>query len=175
MKTQTIKMNRDIIAPSVRAIDPDGNQLGIIPTHLAIKMAEEHELDLVEISGGDIPVCKIMDYGKEQYRKKKLKHQQQINSKRQEMKELYLRPVTDKHDIQIKVSKAHKFLEQGHKVKIGMKFQGREAAHKDVGLAVMNEIVSHFPNRIVEQMPFRNNTIFIIVSPSTKAKTSPSE
>lgn len=170
MKAQTVKMNRDITAPSVRLIDPEGTQLGVIPTHLAIKMAMEHELDLVEINGGEIPVCKIMDWGKEQYRKKKLRNQQQVNSKKQEIKELYLRPVTDKHDIQIKVNKAQKFLEQGHKVKIGMKFQGREIVHKDVGLAVMEEIVQQFQNRMVEQMPFRNNTILIIISPTSKTK-----
>lgn len=167
----TVKMNGEIKAQSVRVIDPEGVQLGIMPTREALRIAEEHELDLVEINGGDIPVCKIMDYGKEQYRKKKLKHQQQVNSKKQELKELYLRPVTSEHDIEIKVSKAQKFLEQGHKVKIGMKFQGREIAHKDVGAAVMEGIIEKFANRTVEHMPFRNNQIQIIVSPTpSKAK-----
>lgn len=171
MKTQTARMNREIREPSVRLIDEEGTQLGIMPTHTALNLAIERELDLVEINAGDIPVCKIMDYGKEQYRKKKLKHQQQINTKKQELKELYLRPVTSSHDIQIKISKAMKFLDQGHKVKIGMKFQGREMAHRDVGQAVMASIVDQFPNRMVESMPFRNNQIQILISPtSTKAK-----
>lgn len=173
MKAQehTVKMNREIKATSVRVIDSTGEQLGIIPLKDALRLAEEQELDLVEINGGEIPVCKILDWGKEQYRKKKLKHQQQVNSKRQELKELYLRPVTSEHDIEIKVSKAHKFLEQGHKVKIGMKFQGREIAHKDVGIAVMEGIIEKFANRTVEHMPFRNNQIQIIVSPTpSKAK-----
>lgn len=172
MKAQenTVKMNRDIRATSVRLIDVAGTQLGIVPLRDALRLAEEQELDLVEINGGDTPVCKIMDYGKEQYRKKKLKHQQQVNSKRQEMKELYLRPVTSSHDIQIKVGKAQKFLEQGHKVKIGMKFQGREIAHREVGQAVMESIVDQFSNRTVESMPFRNNQIQILISPGP-AKT----
>lgn len=172
MKTQnTVRMNRDIRSPSVRVIDNEGNQLGVMPIHTAIKLAEDRQLDLVEINGGDVPVCKILDWGKEQYRKKKLKHQQQANSKKQELKELYLRPVTGSHDIQIKVSKAQKFLEQGHKVKIGIKFQGREMAHKDVGIKLMEEIVEQFANRTVEQLPFRNNAIQIIISPqASKAK-----
>lgn len=171
MKTQTVKMNREIREPSVRLIDEHGTQLGIMPTHTALNLAVERELDLVEINPGEIPVCKIMDWGKEQYRKKKLKHQQQVNSKKQETKELYLRPVTGEHDIQIKVSKAMKFLEQGHKVKIGMKFQGREMAHRDVGQSVMESIIEQFANRSVEHMPFRNNQIQIIISPTpSKAK-----
>lgn len=171
MKTQTVKMNRDIKEPSVRLIDQDGTQLGIMPTSQALNLAAQQELDMVEINPGDIPVCKIMDWGKEQYRKKKLKHQQQINSKKQELKELYLRPVTGDHDIQIKVRQAMKFLEQGHKVKIGMKFQGREIAHRDVGQSVMESIMEHFANRTIEHMPFRNNQIQIIISPNpSKAK-----
>ncbi|MCK9532341.1 MAG: translation initiation factor IF-3 [Gammaproteobacteria bacterium] len=171
MKTQTVKMNRDIREQSVRLIDENGNQLGIMPTNTALNLAAERELDLVEINPGEIPVCKIMDWGKEQYRKKKLKHQQQINSKKQETKELYLRPVTGEHDIQIKVRQAMKFLEQGHKVKIGMKFQGREMAHRDVGQSVMESIIDQFSNRSIEHMPFRNNQIQIIISPTpSKAK-----
>lgn len=170
MKTQTVKMNRDIKEPTVRLIDQNGTQLGIMPTSQALVIAAQNELDLVEINPGATPVCKLMDWGKEQYRKKKLKHQQQVNSKKQELKELYLRPVTGEHDIQIKISKAQKFLDQGHKVKIGMKFQGREIAHKDVGIAVMEGIIEQFANRTVEHMPFRNNQIQIIISPSSKAK-----
>ena len=170
MKTQTVKMNRDIKEPTVRLIDQNGTQLGIMPTSQALVIAAQNELDLVEINTGATPVCKLMDWGKEQYRKKKLKHQQQVNSKKQELKELYLRPVTGEHDIQIKISKAQKFLDQGHKVKIGMKFQGREIAHKDVGIAVMEGIIEQFANRTVEHMPFRNNQIQIIISPSSKAK-----
>lgn len=170
MKVQnTVRMNRDITSPSVRVVDSNGDQLGIMPVSNAIRLAEEQQLDLVEINGGEIPVCKILDWGKEQYRKKKLKHQQQTNSKKQELKELYLRPVTSSHDIQIKVNKAQKFLDQGHKVKIGIKFHGREMAHRDVGIKLMDEIVNQFADRVVEQMPFRNNQIQIIVSPQ-KAK-----
>lgn len=173
MKAQehTVKMNMEIRASNVRVIDSSGEQLGIITLQEAIRLAEAENLDLVEINGGEIPVCKILDWGKEQYRKKKLKHLQQVNSKKQELKELYLRPVTGKNDIQIKINKANEFLNQGHKVKIGMKFQGREITYKEVGIAVMEEIMSHFENRTIEHMPFRNNQIQIIVSPgSNKAK-----
>ena len=168
MKESTIKINNEIRANNVRVIDPEGEQLGIMPLNNAMQIALSHNLDLVEINGGEIPVCKIIDWGKELYRKKKQKHVQHLHNKRQELKELYMRPVTSKHDIEIKVTKALKFLEQGHKVKIGIKFQGRELAHKEVGIALMNNIVTQFEKHVVDQMPFKNNVIQIIVSPGVK-------
>ena len=123
----------------VRVIDEKGEQCGVLPTFEALQMSRERGLDLVEVSPNERPpVCRIMDYGKHKYDQKK--KQKQHHSHEQTLKEIRLRPKTDDHDRQIKMNRAHKFLDQGHKVQFTMLFRGRERAHKDLAVGAFNQI-----------------------------------
>ena len=121
----------------IRVIGPDNEQIGVIETHEALNMAREQGLDLVEISP-DVrpPVCKIMDYGKYKYDQSKKQQKNRASSKTTEMKEIRLgRSIKiDKHDVQIRVDQARRFLMAGHKVQITQRFRGREMAHKELGI-----------------------------------------
>src|SRR5579859_3458115 len=127
-----IRVNHRIRVPEVRVIGADGNMLGVLQTHEALRMAQEQGLDLVEVNPkADPPVCKILDFGKYKYEEKKrageAKHQQSAN----EIKEIKLRPKTDDHDINFKIKAARRFLESGHKVKFTVRFRGREITHPE--------------------------------------------
>lgn len=127
----------------IRVIGPDEQQIGVIETHEALRMADEQGLDLVEISPeARPPVCKIMDYGKYKYELSKKEQKSRAASKATEMKEVRLgRSVKiDPHDVGIRVDQTRRFLMAGHKVMITQKFRGREIAHKDLGLARLKQI-----------------------------------
>ncbi|MCL1819947.1 MAG: translation initiation factor IF-3 [Oscillospiraceae bacterium] len=132
------QINDDIRDKEIRLIDSDGSQLGVVNTKDALRMAAERELDLVKIAPAAAPpVCKLMDYGKfrfEQAKKEKeaKKHQHII-----EIKEIRLSPSIDKHDFDFKRNHARKFLEDGHKVKVSIRFRGREMAHTSIGQTQM--------------------------------------
>ena len=118
----------------MRLIDEEGNQLGVLATHEALSKAEDAGLDLVEISPmARPPVCKIMDYGKYKYEQAKKKHEQKKKQVVVQIKEIKMRPATDEHDFQTKLRHVKRFLEEGDKVKITIRFRGREMAHMDIG------------------------------------------
>jgi translation initiation factor IF-3 len=124
----------------VRVIDEKGEQCGVIATFDALQMARERGLDLVEVSPNERPpVCRIMDYGKHKYDQKK--KQKQHHSHEQQVKEIRLRPKTDDNDRKIKMNRAQRFLNEGHKVQFTMLFRGRERAHKDLAVGAFNDIV----------------------------------
>ncbi len=137
------RVNHLIRMSPIRVIGPNNEQVGVIETHEAMKMADEAGLDLVEISPeARPPVCKIMDYGKYKYELSKKEHSSRASSKATEMKEVRLgRSVKiDAHDVQIRVDQARRFLMAGHKVMFTQRFKGREIAHKDLGLARLRQV-----------------------------------
>jgi len=127
-----LHVNDKIRVPSVRLINEKGDQVGIITTAEAMEMAQNVELDLVEVAPeANPPVCRIMDYGKYKYRQKKRSHQKVAH--RVQLKMLRVRPKTEEHDLQVKIRKAREFIDKGHRVTIMVQFRGREMQHREYG------------------------------------------
>ena len=134
-------MNGAIRAPQVRCIAPDGEQLGVLDTREAISKAEDFGLDLVEVQPNvDPPVCKILDYGKYKYEAQKRANEARKKQKIIEVKEIKLRPNIDEHDYQVKMRNVVKFLSGGDKVKVTLRFRGREMAHQELGANVLTRV-----------------------------------
>ncbi len=172
---ERLRINREIRARQVRVISPEGEQLGIMPLEDAVKKAQEQELDLVEVAPqGDPPVCRIMDYGKYLYREKKKGQQGRRKSQAHELKEIQLGPRIAEHDLNIKLAAARKFLDQGHRVVFNMRFKGREMAHMDIGLRILNSAASKLGDvGKVERPPFRegrNLSLSMIPKPQAPEK-----
>jgi len=126
----------------VRVIGADGTQLGVMETRRAIELATQQGLDLAEISPtSNPPVCKILDYGKFKYEQKKKAKQAKKNQVLVLLKEVQFRPQTDTHDIEFKVKNISRFLAEGNKVKVSVRFRGREASHVDIGHKLLREII----------------------------------
>src|SRR5579871_4115610 len=127
-----IRVNHRIRVPEVRVIDANGEMLGVLATHEAMRLAQEQGLDLVEVNPkADPPVCKILDFGKYKYEEKKRASETKRKQTVVEIKEIKLRPKTDEHDLAFKVKAARRFLEAGHKVKFTVRFRGREITHPE--------------------------------------------
>jgi translation initiation factor IF-3 len=127
-----IRVNHRIRVPEVRVIGADGSMLGVLQTHEAMRMAQEQGLDLVEVNPkAEPPVCKILDFGKYKYEEKKKTAEAKRKQTVVEIKEIKLRPKTDDHDINFKVKNARRFIEAGHKVKVTVRFRGREITHPE--------------------------------------------
>jgi translation initiation factor IF-3 len=125
----------------VRCIDPEGEQLGVLDTFDAIRKAEDFGLDLVEVQpNADPPVCKILDYGKFKYEAQKRANEARKKQKIIEVKEIKLRPNIDEHDYQVKMRNVQKFLSAGDKVKVTLRFRGREMAHQELGANVLTRV-----------------------------------
>lgn len=141
--------------PEVRVIDSEGEQLGIMAIADAIAAAEEVGLDLVEVSPtAKPPVCKILDYGKFKYEQQKKKNEAKKKQKTIELKEIKFRPNIDQHDYDVKMKSMHKFIDEGDKVKVTLRFRGRELAHQELGLEVLNRVKEDMAEKAkVEQNP----------------------
>ncbi len=138
---QGLRINHRIRVPEIRVITEE-DQLGILPTHEALRLAEERGLDLVEISPRAFPpVCKIMDYGKYKYEEAKKKQQARKRASTVETKEIKFRPKTEEHDMAFKVKHVRRFLEGGNKVRLAVVFRGREITHPQTGMNVLNRVV----------------------------------
>lgn len=139
----------------MRVIDAEGNQLGILPTREALAKAEEAGLDLVEVSpNADPPVCKIMDYGKFVYQKDKQQQAARRKQKQIQIKEVKFRPTTEDADYQTKVRALTRFLEEGDKIKITVRYKGREMAHQELGMELIERLKAELePIAQVEQFP----------------------
>jgi len=130
-----VRVNDEIDAPQVRLIGPDGQQVGIVPLREAFAAADEAGLDLVEIAPmANPPVCKIMDYGKYKYQEQKKAQEARAKQKQIQVKEIKIRPGTDENDYQIKLRNLRRFLTDGDKAKVTLRFRGREMAHQELGL-----------------------------------------
>ncbi len=133
--------NQDIVSPDVQLIDAEGQHLGTVPTPRAMELAEEAGLDLVAISpNAKPPVCKILDLGKYKYQAQKKAADARKKQKIIEVKEIKLRPNIDTHDYDVKMRSVEKFLGEGDKVKVTMRFRGREMAHQELGLQLLNKV-----------------------------------
>ena len=157
----------------MRVIDSDGKQLGILPRREALRLAEERSLDLVEVApNANPPVAKLMDFGKYQYEKAKREREARKSVKKVEVKEVRLRPKTDEHDVNFKIRQARSFLESGAKVKVRMRFRGREIYNLDVAKKQFDYISSELADvGTVEQRPsFEGRTMLMIVAPGTGRK-----
>lgn len=135
-------INQDIRARELLVIANDGEKLGVMPKHDALRKADEADLDLVLISDkGEIAVAKIIDYGKFKYERKKKESENKKNQKIVETKEIRLRPNIGQHDIETKARHARAFLSKGHRVKVSLSYRGREMANKDVGVSTINKFL----------------------------------
>ena len=131
-------VNERITVDEVRVVGPDGEMIGILKTDEAIAKAAEFGLDLVEVSpNAEPPVCKILDYGKFKYEEQKKRNEAKKKQKVIAIKEIKMRPGIDTHDYEVKMKAARKFLDNGDKVKVTIRFRGREMAHQDLGLKVL--------------------------------------
>jgi translation initiation factor IF-3 len=141
--------------PAVRLVKEDGSMVGVTATRDALRMAEEVGLDLVEISpNADPPVCKILDFGKWKYQEEKKKNAARKKQKVIEVKEIKLRPGIDDHDFQIKMRSMVRFLEEGDKVKVTLRFRGREMVHQELGVKVLDRVKEEMDAKAkVEQFP----------------------
>jgi translation initiation factor IF-3 len=162
------RINGAIRAPKVRCIDPEGEQLGVLDTHDAIRKAEDFGLDLVEVQpNADPPVCKILDYGKFKYEAQKRANEARKKQKIIEVKEIKLRPNIDEHDYQVKMRNVQKFLNAGDKVKVTLRFRGREMAHQELGANVLTRVreeTDEFAK--VEAMPkLEGRQMIMVLSP----------
>lgn len=135
-------INEEIRAKEVRLIDSEGEQLGIISIEEANEMAAKAHLDLVMMSpNAKPPVCKIMDYGKYRYDTLKRQKEQRKNQKTVELKEIRFSPSIDSHDLEVKAKQANKFLSDGNKVKVSVRFRGRELGHTEIGKVVLEKFI----------------------------------
>jgi translation initiation factor IF-3 len=135
------RANELITADPIRLVDADGGMVGVVSLEEALKQAELAGLDLVEISpGADPPVCKIQDYGKLKYQAQKKKSEARKKQKIIEVKEIKMRPNIDIHDYEVKMKAVHKFIGEGNKVKVTIRFRGREMAHQELGMQLLRRV-----------------------------------
>ena len=159
------RVNEEIRAAQVRLIDQDGEMLGVMSGREALQRAFAAGLDLVEISpNADPPVAKVLDYGKYKYEQQKKKNEQKKRQKVIEIKEVKVRPNIDENDYQVKMRAMKSFIEEGDKVKVTLRFRGREMAHQDIGMRVLERIRQEMDGLSkVEQMPRMENRQMIMV------------
>ena len=159
------RVNEDIRVPQVRLIDQDGEMLGVMSARDALMRAFDAGLDLLEISPNAVPpVCKILDYGKYKYEQQKKANEARKKQKTVEIKEVKVRPNIDDHDYDVKMRAMKSFIGEGDKVKVTLRFRGREMAHQDLGIKVLERIRQELGETIkVEQMPRLENRQMIMV------------
>ncbi|MGA0024834.1 MAG: translation initiation factor IF-3 [Burkholderiales bacterium] len=175
------RINGEITAPEVRVIGADGSQVGVISIAAANKLAEEAELDLVEIAPtASPPVCRVMDYGKFKYRESKKQHEARLKQKQIVVKEVKFRPGTDEGDYKIKLRNLTRFLEEGDKTKITLRFRGREMAHQEFGIRLLERVKADLEALgVVEQFPKMEGRQLVMVlapkkvAPKAAVKSSP--
>lgn len=163
-----MRVNREIRAPQVRVIDDEGNMLGVMTVPEALRLAEERSLDLLEIAPtATPPTCKIMDYGKWKYENKKKAAAARKKQVIVSIKEVQMRPRTDQHDFETKMNHARRFLLDGDKVKVNLRFMGREMAHQEVGMDIMKRCIAFVKDLAsVETNPkMEGKQMFILIAP----------
>ena len=171
------RVNERIRIREVRLIDDEGTQVGIIPTRDALEMARERGLDLVEVAPNAVPpVCRLMDYGKFRYEQSRRERESRRNQHVVELKEVRLSPKIDDHDLETKGRQAAKFLGEGDKVKLTVRFRGREMAHTDIGMNILTQMAEQLRvHGTIEQAPKMEGRAMSMVVAPVKQKTSPQE
>jgi translation initiation factor IF-3 len=152
----------------VRVIDAEGQQLGVLSLREALAIAGEKDLDLVEVApNANPPVCRLMDYGKYLYEKQKRERESRKAQKQIEVKEVRLRPKTDEHDIQVVLTKIRKFTKEGAKVRVRIRFRGREIYHPDVAQELLKRVAGDVAEEVtVESMPaFDGKSMVMVLAP----------
>jgi len=170
--TRKNRINDEINVPKVRLIGADGSQVGIVSINEALDAAYEAELDLVEIAAeAEPPVCRIMDYGKHIFEDKKQKAEARKKQKQIQVKEIKFRPVTEEGDYQVKLRNLKRFLEDGDKAKVTMRFRGREVAHQELAIKVLKRVEADLEDfGVVEQQPEMEGKQMIMVFGPKKRK-----
>ncbi len=162
------RVNKEIASVQVRLIDEEGENVGVVATAMALERALEAGLDLVEISpGADPPVAKILDYGRFKYEDQKKKNEARKKQKVIEVKEIKMRPNIDQHDYDVKLRSINRFIGDGDKVKVTLRFRGREMVHQELGLKVLNRVREQIDEIAkVEQFPMmEGRQMIMIVAP----------
>ena len=165
------RINGEVNAREVRLIGVDGEVVGIMSGREALKMAEEADTDLVEISpNAKPPVCRLMDYGKFKYQEQKKAAEAKAKQKVIQVKEIKLRPGTDENDYQVKMRSIKRFIEEGDKVKVTLRFRGREMAHQEIGMRQLERIRDELNEVVqVESMPkLEGRQMIMMLAPARK-------
>jgi translation initiation factor IF-3 len=165
------RVNEEITAPEIRLVGVEGEPLGIVSVRAALQLAEEAGVDLVEIAPmAQPPVCRIMDFGKFKYQEQKRQHEQKLKQKQVQVKEVKFRPGTDENDYQIKLRNMTRFLDEDDKVKVTLRFRGREMAHQEIGMRQIERIRTDLQDfALVEQMPkMEGRQMVMILTPHKK-------
>ena len=166
-----LRINEQIRVREVRLIDDKGDQKGIVPTIEALKMAKEQELDLVEVAPqANPPVCKILDYGKYRFEQEKKLRDSKKNQKQLKLKEIRMQPKIGAGDLDFKSKHVQEFLNEGNKVKVTIRFRGRELAHTELGYDVLKEVLKRLDDEyVIEKQPaMEGRFMSMTLSPKTK-------
>ena len=161
-------MNQLIEAETIRLVDHNGEMVGIVPLERGLELADEVGLDLVEVSpNSEPPVCKLLDYGKFKYEAQKKASEARKRQKTIDVKEIKLRPTIDENDYQVKMRSIERFIDDGDKVKVTMRFRGREMVHQEIGVEVLMRVRDDLGERAkVEQMPkLEGRQMTMVMSP----------
>jgi len=162
------RVNRDIRSREVQVIDADGSNKGVLQTFDAVRLAEEQGLDLVEVSpNAEPPVCKVMDYGRYRFQEQKKAAEARKKQKIIEIKEIKLRPAIDDHDYGVKMRAMKGFFEEGNKVKITLRFRGREMAHQDIGMRVLDRVKAEIADiaKVESEPSFEGRQVVMVLAP----------
>ena len=172
-----LMMNEEIRDREVRVIGADGAQLGVLPTAKALELAEEAQLDLVKIvPNAQPPVCKLMDYDKHRYEQSKREREMRKNQKVVSVKEVQLSATIEENDVQTKAKNAVKFLQAGDKVKVSIRFRGRQITHSEIGLKVMQDFIERTKDvATVEKRPSLDGRHMIMILGPKADKTAKAE
>jgi len=165
------RLNREILVPEVRLLGPEGEAIGVVSIQEALRMAGELDVDLVEIAAiAKPPVCRLIDYGKFKYAEQKKAAEAKSKQKVIEVKEIKFRPGTDDGDYHIKMRNIRRFLEEGDKCKVTLRFRGREITHQEIGLALLQRIREELGDAIVvEQFPkLEGRQMIMMIAPGRK-------
>ena len=168
-----MRINEDITATEIRLLGVEGEQLGIVNLEEALAKAEEADIDLVEIAPqATPPVCRLMDYGKFKYAESKKQHEARLKQKQVQLKEVKFRPGTDEGDYKIKLRNLIRFLEEGDKAKVTLRFRGREITHQEFGFALLKRVEADLQEyAVVEQFPkMEGRQMVMVLSPHKKPK-----
>jgi translation initiation factor IF-3 len=176
LAVKDLRINEQIRVREVRLIDGDGEQRGVLPTSEAMQLAKEAGLDLVEIApNANPPVCKILDYGKYKFEQEKRIRESKKKQKLLKMKEIRMQPKIEKHDMAFKAKHIRTFLEEGNKVKVTIRFRGRELAHTELGRDVLEKILELLEDSYIIDRPpaMEGRFMSMILNPKASNKAKP--
>ncbi|HET8654218.1 MAG TPA: translation initiation factor IF-3 [Longimicrobiaceae bacterium] len=165
------RVNHQIRISPVRVIDPAGEQLGILPIERALEIAEQSNLDLVEVAPmARPPVCRIMDYGKFRYEEQRKAREARKKQHQVQIKEVKMRPGIEEHDFDFKIRHARRFLEEGNKVKLTMMFRGRQMAHPELGREVLDRVVQEIADvgKVESNPTMEGRSMTMVLAPVAK-------